>query len=161
RARPRRAGREGDDNGGIQPAFCRCGADAGAVPRRGRAVGKINWLRGHKGNPMVATAPKRLIRHRVLCVPLAAFALPVFLALALPAPLAAWAACGGPVADRGARLWHAAAGSEEGVRLTFLGHASFLIESPQGVRIVTDYNGVIRAPATPDIVTMNNAHPTH
>ncbi|TMJ77224.1 MAG: MBL fold metallo-hydrolase, partial [Alphaproteobacteria bacterium] len=34
-------------------------------------------------------------------------------------------------------------------------------ESPQGVTIVTDYNDMIRAPVTPDIVTMNNAHPTH
>jgi L-ascorbate metabolism protein UlaG (beta-lactamase superfamily) len=110
---------------------------------------------------MVAKTPKRLIRHRVLCVSLASFALPIFVALALLVPLTAWAACSGPVADQGARLWHAAAGSEDGVRLTFLGHASFLIESPQGVRIVTDYNGVIRAPVTPDIVTMNNAHPTH
>src|SRR5881394_789595 len=50
---------------------------------------------------------------------------------------------------------------EGAVGLTFLGHASFLIESPAGVRIVTDYNDMIRAPVTPDIVTMNNAHTTH
>src|SRR5438552_1694506 len=72
-----------------------------------------------------------------------------------------WAACTGPVADSGARLRLAAAGPEGGVGLTFLGHASFLIESPGGVKIVTDYNDMIRAPVTPDIVTMNNAHPTH
>ena len=47
------------------------------------------------------------------------------------------------------------------VDLTFLGHASFLIESPGGVRIVTDYNGFNRPALTPDIVTMNHAHPTH
>jgi L-ascorbate metabolism protein UlaG (beta-lactamase superfamily) len=47
------------------------------------------------------------------------------------------------------------------VRLTFLGHASFLIESPQLVRIVTDYNDYVRPPVTPDIVTMNHAHDTH
>src|SRR5262249_52869859 len=35
------------------------------------------------------------------------------------------------------------------------------IESPRGVRIVTDYNDMIGSPAVPDIVTMNNAHPTH
>src|SRR5215472_2122294 len=111
---------------------------------------------------MVAKAPKRLIRHRVLRVSFASFALPILVALALLALSGgARAACTGPVADQGARLWRAAAGSEDAVRLTFLGHASFLIESPQGVRIVTDYNGMIRAPVTPDIVTMNNAHPTH
>jgi L-ascorbate metabolism protein UlaG (beta-lactamase superfamily) len=54
----------------------------------------------------------------------------------------------------------AAAGADEAVSITFLGHASFLIESPGAVRIVTDYNDAIRAPVTPDIVTMNNAHPT-
>src|SRR6202030_1177892 len=69
------------------------------------------------------------------------------------------AACTGVVAGGPLRL--AAAGSEEAVSITFLGHASFLIESPGGVRIVTDYNDAIRAPVTPDLVTMNNAHPTH
>ncbi|HLI10808.1 MAG TPA: MBL fold metallo-hydrolase [Alphaproteobacteria bacterium] len=47
------------------------------------------------------------------------------------------------------------------VALTFLGHASFLIETAAGVTAVTDYNGVIRPPVLPDIVTMNNAHPLH
>jgi L-ascorbate metabolism protein UlaG (beta-lactamase superfamily) len=47
------------------------------------------------------------------------------------------------------------------VRLTFVGHASFLIESPQLVRIVTDYNDYRRPLLTPDIVTMNHAHDTH
>jgi L-ascorbate metabolism protein UlaG (beta-lactamase superfamily) len=69
------------------------------------------------------------------------------------------AACTGVVAGGPLRL--AAAGAEQAVSITFLGHASFLIESPGGVRIVTDYNDAIRAPVTPDIVTMNNAHPTH
>jgi L-ascorbate metabolism protein UlaG (beta-lactamase superfamily) len=47
------------------------------------------------------------------------------------------------------------------VRLTYLGHSSFLIESPQLVRIVTDYNDYVRPPLQPDIVTMNHAHSTH
>ncbi|MFG1287317.1 MBL fold metallo-hydrolase [Xanthobacter versatilis] len=47
------------------------------------------------------------------------------------------------------------------VRLTFLGHASFLIESPAGVTIVTDYNDYIRPPLVPRVVTMNRAHDTH
>jgi L-ascorbate metabolism protein UlaG (beta-lactamase superfamily) len=61
-----------------------------------------------------------------------------------------------PVAFEKAAL--PAAGS---VRLTFLGHSSFLIESAGGATAVTDYNGYIRAPETPDVVTMNNAHSTH
>src|ERR1700728_4302120 len=47
------------------------------------------------------------------------------------------------------------------VRLTFIGHATFLIESPQLVRIATDYNDYVRPPVLPDIVTMNHAHDTH
>ena len=74
---------------------------------------------------------------------------------------AAQAACTGPVARRSGPVRLAATGPEGAVAITFLGHASFLIESPAGVRIVTDYNDAIRAPVTPDIVTMNNAHPTH
>jgi L-ascorbate metabolism protein UlaG (beta-lactamase superfamily) len=46
-------------------------------------------------------------------------------------------------------------------RLTFLGHASFLIETAGGASAVTDYNAYVKAPFTPDIVTMNNAHGTH
>jgi L-ascorbate metabolism protein UlaG (beta-lactamase superfamily) len=47
------------------------------------------------------------------------------------------------------------------VRLSFLGHSSFLIESARGATAITDFNGMIVAPQTPDIVTMNNAHSTH
>jgi len=47
------------------------------------------------------------------------------------------------------------------VRLTYVGHATFLIESPQLVRIATDYNDYVRPPVLPDIITMNHAHDTH
>ncbi len=47
------------------------------------------------------------------------------------------------------------------VRLTFIGHSTFMIESPEGVRIATDYNDYLRLPVPPDIVTMNHAHDTH
>jgi L-ascorbate metabolism protein UlaG (beta-lactamase superfamily) len=47
------------------------------------------------------------------------------------------------------------------VELSYLGHSSFLIRSPAGASAITDYNGINRAPAPPDIVTMNNAHGTH
>jgi L-ascorbate metabolism protein UlaG (beta-lactamase superfamily) len=52
-------------------------------------------------------------------------------------------------------------GAPDGLRITFLGHASFLIETPQGVRAVTDYNGVNVPQDPPDIATMNHAHSTH
>lgn len=47
------------------------------------------------------------------------------------------------------------------VRLSYIGHSTFVIESPQLVRIATDYNDYVRAPVLPDIVTMNHAHTTH
>jgi L-ascorbate metabolism protein UlaG (beta-lactamase superfamily) len=47
------------------------------------------------------------------------------------------------------------------VRITYAGHSTFLIESPQLVRIGTDYNDYVRTPVLPDIVTMNHAHTSH
>lgn len=47
------------------------------------------------------------------------------------------------------------------VGITFVGHATFLIESPQGIRIVTDYNDYVRPQVVPDIITMNIAHDSH
>jgi L-ascorbate metabolism protein UlaG (beta-lactamase superfamily) len=47
------------------------------------------------------------------------------------------------------------------VRLTYIGHSTFLIETPQLVRIATDYNGYVKPPMIPDVVTMNHAHSTH
>src|SRR5215467_5548232 len=47
------------------------------------------------------------------------------------------------------------------VRLTYAGHSTFLIESPQLVRTATDYNDWARPPILPDIATMNHAHSTH
>ncbi|WP_127088481.1 MBL fold metallo-hydrolase [Aquabacter cavernae] len=68
-----------------------------------------------------------------------------------------------------AKLWRAAApaglqnAAVEGgqVALTFIGHATFLIESPKGVTIATDYNDYIRPRGVPLVVTMNRAHDTH
>ena len=59
-----------------------------------------------------------------------------------------------------AALRLAALGGDQ-VRLTYVGHATFLIESPDLVRIATDYNDYVRSPLLPDIVTMNHAHSTH
>lgn len=46
-------------------------------------------------------------------------------------------------------------------RITFIGHATFLIESPKGIKIATDYNDYVRPTIVPDIATMNRAHDTH
>ena len=72
--------------------------------------------------------------------------------------------CPGLVAFDAPRILPAAlrvALDPEQVRITYIGHSSFLIESPQLVRIATDYNDYVRPPVVPDIVTMNHAHTTH
>jgi len=46
------------------------------------------------------------------------------------------------------------------VQFTFVGHSTFLIESPGGVRIATDYSGYANG-IIPDVVTMNHAHRSH
>ena len=47
------------------------------------------------------------------------------------------------------------------VRLSYVGHSTFLIESVKGAKIATDYNDYVRPSVLPDIVTMNRAHSTH
>jgi L-ascorbate metabolism protein UlaG (beta-lactamase superfamily) len=72
--------------------------------------------------------------------------------------------CPGLVASDAPRLWPASlklALNPDQVRVTYSGHATFLIESPQLVRIATDYNDYVRPPVLPDIATMNHAHSTH
>lgn len=47
------------------------------------------------------------------------------------------------------------------VRISYVGHSTFQLESPRGVKIATDYNDYIKPRGLPDIVTMNHAHSTH
>ena len=50
----------------------------------------------------------------------------------------------------------------ETVRISYIDHAMFLIQTPGGLSVVTDYNGFIGpAEFIPDVVTMNHAHGTH
>ena len=57
--------------------------------------------------------------------------------------------------------WRRVVLKPEEVRLNFIGHSTWLIESPGGVKIATDYNDFVRPPVTPDVATMNRAHTTH
>lgn len=68
--------------------------------------------------------------------------------------------CPGLVARRALPIIPAALSTGE-VGLTFIGHATFLIESAAGVTIATDYNDYVRPSITPRVVTMNRAHSTH
>ncbi|MGY4256210.1 L-ascorbate metabolism protein UlaG (beta-lactamase superfamily) [Bradyrhizobium sp. USDA 4516] len=47
------------------------------------------------------------------------------------------------------------------VAITYAGHATYYIDTPGGIRIATDYNGVYRTGRLPDVATMNRAHATH
>ena len=72
--------------------------------------------------------------------------------------------CPGLVAERPQAIpaaFRLAALQSDQARLTYIGHSTFLIESPQLVRIATDYNDYVRPPVLPDIVTMNHAHSSH
>lgn len=59
-----------------------------------------------------------------------------------------------------ARIVHVSLRPDE-VRIRYLDHASFAIETPN-LMAVTDYTGALGDPAVvPDVVTMNNAHDSH
>jgi L-ascorbate metabolism protein UlaG (beta-lactamase superfamily) len=57
-------------------------------------------------------------------------------------------------------LRRTAAKAEE-VAITYVGHSTYYIDTPGGVRIGTDFNGYYQTGRLPDVVTMNRAHSTH
>jgi L-ascorbate metabolism protein UlaG (beta-lactamase superfamily) len=59
-----------------------------------------------------------------------------------------------------ARMRVAQLGTGE-VRISYVGHSTFVIESQKGIRIATDYNDYVRPAELPHIATMNRAHSTH
>ena len=54
-----------------------------------------------------------------------------------------------------------AVADKEEVKITFIGHSTYFIETPRGVGIATDYSGAYQPSRVPDVVTMNKAHSTH
>jgi L-ascorbate metabolism protein UlaG (beta-lactamase superfamily) len=92
--------------------------------------------------------------------------LPVLMLLAAPAlaqdriPSHCFAVAQGPDSVQRAAFGDTLA--RDRVRIHYLGHASFAIETPGGRLAVTDYTGYLGNPdVVPDVVTMNNAHDTH
>ncbi len=51
--------------------------------------------------------------------------------------------------------------SKYDVTISYQGHSTYLIESPDGIKIATDFAGWMADPVTPDAVTMNQAHSSH
>jgi len=50
----------------------------------------------------------------------------------------------------------------DSVRLRYVDHATFLLETSGGLTVATDYTGFLGSrDLVPDVVTMNNAHSTH
>lgn len=47
------------------------------------------------------------------------------------------------------------------VQIRYIGHSTFELETPQGIRIATDYNDSVRPRRAPTVATMNGAHSTH
>jgi L-ascorbate metabolism protein UlaG (beta-lactamase superfamily) len=54
-----------------------------------------------------------------------------------------------------------AGATEQTVALTYVGHSTFLIETPGGVSIATDFSGWYTPPRAPMVATMNRAHSSH
>jgi hypothetical protein len=60
------------------------------------------------------------------------------------------------------RATFGAAMAPDRVRLSYIDHATFLIETSGGLTAATDYTGRLgTVDLVPDVVTMNNAHATH
>lgn len=59
-----------------------------------------------------------------------------------------------------ARVWKASI-AEGNVQIRYIGHSTFELETPKGVRIATDYNDIHRPFLPPTVATMNGAHSTH
>lgn len=58
--------------------------------------------------------------------------------------------------------WNTPIGDEYTVRLSYIDHSMYLIQSAGGIDVVTDFTGFIGdAGLMPDVVTMNNAHDSH
>jgi len=70
-------------------------------------------------------------------------------------------ACGEGLVQRPVSPIHRAASEADRIPIRFIGHATFLIRSPQGVNVITDYNDYYRAEVLPDIATMNSNRGNH
>ncbi|UWQ21385.1 MBL fold metallo-hydrolase [Jannaschia sp. W003] len=61
-------------------------------------------------------------------------------------------------------VWRAAFGApleRNSVRLNYVDHSMFLLETEGGLRAVTDYNGFAGVGIVPDVATMNRGHISH
>ncbi len=58
--------------------------------------------------------------------------------------------------------WQAPLPDDFTLRISYIDHSMFLVQTPGGLNVITDFNGFLGAvDMRPDVVTMNNAHGTH
>ncbi|MEO1537748.1 MAG: MBL fold metallo-hydrolase [Pseudomonadota bacterium] len=58
--------------------------------------------------------------------------------------------------------WNTQTADEFTMRISYIDHSMYLLQTHGGLSVVTDYNGFIGAVGlVPDVVTMNNAHSSH
>jgi L-ascorbate metabolism protein UlaG (beta-lactamase superfamily) len=82
---------------------------------------------------------------------------------------AVYASCAGMAQAPGPHSYFMRAAAQDAIRavppnnlrITFIGHSTFEIESPEGARVQTDFNDYVQGPRLPHIVTMNNTHDSH
>ena len=64
------------------------------------------------------------------------------------------------VQPNSARIWQVSL-EDTSVQIRYIGHSTFELETPKGIRIATDYNDSVRPFLPPTVATMNGAHSTH
>jgi len=51
--------------------------------------------------------------------------------------------------------------ADQDVRLHYIGHSTYLLETEGGTKVATDFTGFVGIDILPDVVTMNRAHSSH
>jgi L-ascorbate metabolism protein UlaG (beta-lactamase superfamily) len=98
---------------------------------------------------------------RCLCIVLALLGLPIAPAAAQEAARGSECLAMARAAPRVTPVALRRSAATDEVAISYAGHSTYLIDTPGGVRIATDYNGAYRSGRLPDVVTMNRAHGTH
>jgi L-ascorbate metabolism protein UlaG (beta-lactamase superfamily) len=98
---------------------------------------------------------------RFLAVAIAFLASPILPAAAQQPPRSECLAMAGAPPRAVPVSFQRAAAKVEDVTITYVGHSTYYLDTPEGVRIATDFNGAYQTGRLPDVVTMNRAHSTH
>jgi len=128
--------------------------------RRLAAMRIAAMTRAEFGDKVRGTSPPTDPMSRLLAVFVLLGALIVLAAAQQPLRSECLAMANAPPRATPVNLRRVAATIEE-VAITYVGHSTYYIDTPGGIRIATDFNGAYRTGRLPDVVTMNRAHSTH